>query len=104
MLQHTDIACPYMTLSDFLEMVGVELRATWTQTRKANGDAVQKRVANTVNMWKTGKFMQLNQRSWSMNQYCLSKVWFRTHCVDLRVMDTNYITSAKKKHGFRRIC
>ena len=74
-------------------MVGVELRSTWTQTRKANGDIVQSRVSNTTGQWKAGKFMPLNMRGWSLNQYCLSKVWFRTHSVDLRVMDLTKITS-----------
>ena len=40
-------------ISDHLEMVGVEQRDTWTQTRKANDNIVQAMVANTVNMWKT---------------------------------------------------
>ena len=34
-LTQEDIPCNYMTISDHLEMVGVELRATWAQTRKA---------------------------------------------------------------------
>ena len=94
-LQQSDIPCPYMTISDHLEMVGVELRATWTQTRKANGEAVQSRVTNTVNVWKTGKFMPLSMRSWSLNQYCYSKVWFRTHSVDLRAMDNGHLQDHK---------
>ena len=40
--------------------------------------------------------MNLCLQSWSVNQYCLSKVWFRTHSVDLRVMDINSITSSVK--------
>ena len=86
-LQQEDIPCPYMSLSDHLEMLGVELRATWSQTRKANGDICQTRVGNTIKQWKAGKFMLLNQRSWSLNQYCLQKMRFRPHCVDLRVQD-----------------
>ena len=39
-LKQEDIPCQYMTISDHLDMVGVELRATWSQTRKANGDIV----------------------------------------------------------------
>ena len=31
-----------------------------------------------------------------MNQYCMSKVFFRTHSVDLRVMDITMITSKVK--------
>ena len=95
-LKQEDIPCPYMTLTDELDMVGVELRATWTQTRKANGDAVQGRVTNKTNLWRGGKFMPLNMRSWSVNTYCLSKVWFKTHSVDLRAMDINNINRAVK--------
>ena len=95
-LEQTDIPCPYMAISDHLEMLGVELRATWAKTRKANGDIVQSRVATTCRQWKSGKFMELTRRSWSLNQYCLSKIWFRTHSVDLQVMDMNRITSSIK--------
>ena len=77
-------------------MVEVELRATWTQTRKANGEVVQARVNNTIELWKTGKFMHLGMKSWSVNQYCFSKVWFRTHSVHLREVDTRKITSSAK--------
>ena len=77
-------------------MIGVELRSTWTKTRKANGDIVESRVSNTTRQWKAGKFMPLNMRGWSINQYCLSKVWFKTHSVDLRVMDITKITSSVK--------
>ena len=76
--------CQYFVLSDHLDMVGVQLRATWTQTRKANGDIVQDRVTNTINPWRGGKFMALTMRPWSVNNYVLSKVWFRCGSVDLR--------------------
>ena len=95
-LQQEDIPCAYMSISDHLEMLGVELRATWSQTRKANGDICQTRVGNTIRQWKAGKFIHLNQRSWSLNQYCLPKMWFRTHSVDLRVQDVTKVTSSVK--------
>ena len=95
-LQQSDIPCRYMTLSDHLDMVGVTLKATWSQTRKVNGDALQQRVENTVRPWKAGKFMPITQRGWSLNSFALSKVWFRTRCVDLRVCDLKKITSACK--------
>ena len=91
-LEQTDIPCPYMTISNHLEMVGVELRATWSHTKKANGDIVQARVSNACKQWKTGKFMHLSMRSWSLNQHCLSKVW----SVELRDMHVNNITSSVK--------
>ena len=106
-LQQEDLppACQYMVLSDHLDMVGVQLRATWTQTRKSNGDIVQQRVGNTINPWKAGKFMPLSMRPWSINCYVLSKVWFRCGSVDLRVSDLSAISSSVKSciciHGFK---
>ena len=95
-LKQEDIPCDYMTLSDHLEMVGCELRSTWTQSRKANGDILQKRVENTIKPWKAGKFMDISQRGFSINSYCISKVMFRCHTVDLRVGDISKITSSIK--------
>ena len=85
-----------MTLSDHLDMVGVTLMATWSQTKKGNGDVLQKKMQNMVGPWKSGKFMAITQRGWSLNIYALSKVWFRTQCVDLRVCDIKKITSLCK--------
>ena len=97
-LLHEDLPepCQYFVLSDHLDMVGVQLRATWTQTRKANGDIVQQRVTNTINPWRGGKFMALTMRPWSVNNYVLSKVWFRCGSVDIREGDISAINSAVK--------
>ena len=95
-LQQEDIPCNYMTISDHLEMVGVELRASWTQTQRANGEIIQRRVEDTVKLWKTGKYMHLTLRSCSLNIYCFSKIWFRTHSVNLRELDYKKITSSAK--------
>jgi hypothetical protein len=69
-------AFEYFVLSDHLDMVGVQLRATCTQTRKANCDIVKQRVSNTINPWRGGKFMALTMRPGSVNNFALSKVWF----------------------------
>ena len=97
-LQQEDLpaACQYMVISDHLDMLGVQLKATWTQTRKANGDIIQQRVSNTINSWKAGKFMPLTMRPWSINSFVLAKVWFRCGSVDLRVGDINAINSSIK--------
>jgi hypothetical protein len=92
-LVQADVPCAYMTLSDHLDMVGVTLMATWSKTRKANGDVLQKKIENTIRPWKGGKFMAVTQRGWSINSYALSKIWFKTRCVDLRVCDIKSITS-----------
>ena len=100
-LQQEDIHLNYMLLSDSLDMVGVVLKAGWVQTRKANGDLIQDKVSKTINSWKSGKFMDLTSRPWSLNTYVLSKVWFKCHTVDLRVMDTSNITSKIKSWLFQ---
>ena len=61
-----------MSISDHLDMLGVELIATWSQTRKASGDICQTKVSNIIRQWKGGKFMQMNQRSWSLNHVLLT--------------------------------
>ena len=100
-LQQEDIPLRYMVLSESLEMVGVELKATWLQTRKANGDIIQTRFSNTTNAWKSGKFMDLSCRPWSLNTYALTKVWFRCHTVDLRVSDISSVSSKVKSWLFQ---
>ena len=97
-LQQEDLppTCQYMIISDHLDMVGVQLKATWTQTRKCNGDIVQERVSNTINSWRAGKFMPLTMRPWSVNCYALSKVWFKCGTVDLRISDITAISSSVK--------
>ena len=40
-LTQEDITQQYIVLSDHLDFVGVELRCTFTQTRKVNGDQLQ---------------------------------------------------------------
>ena len=97
-LKQTDLPqnCQYLVLSDHLDMVGVELRATWTQTKKSNGDIIQERVAKTINSWRAGKFMPLSMRPSSINCYVLSKVWFKCSSVDLRMSDVLAINSSVK--------
>ena len=95
-LQQEDIGQPHFRLSDKLSMVGVDLMASWQQTRKLNNDEIIKRIKSTIGSWKSGKFMPLVCRPFSLNSYCLSKAWFRTHSVDLRVGDITAYSSACK--------
>ena len=88
--------CQYIKISDHLDFVGVELRATFTQTRKANGDELVKRVKNKIGPWKAGKFMPLSMRPLSANCYALSKVWYRCSSIPLRITDINSINSSVK--------
>jgi hypothetical protein len=76
--------------------VGVELRSTFMQTRKVNGDMLQSRVVNTINPWKSGRFMPLTLRPYSANTYVMSKVWFKYSTINLRVQDITNINSSVK--------
>ena len=65
------------------------------QTRKVNGVLCQPKVSRTINEWKSGKFMNLTDRSWYLNSnsFAMSKVWFRCHTIDLRIEDITNLTS-----------
>ena len=54
-LQQEDIPVPYILLSDHLDMVGVVLKATFTQTRKVNCDELLDKISSVVGAWKAGK-------------------------------------------------
>ena len=95
-LTQEDLPHQYVQLSDHLDFVGVELRATFQQTRKVNGDQLQERVKNTVGPWKAGRFMPLTLRPFSANTYALSKVWFKCSCVNLRIQDIDTINRQVK--------
>ena len=77
-LTKEDLPVNYIALSDHLDMVGVQLKATITQTWKVNEDILQERVSNTIAPMRGGKFMPLTQSGHSINTYCLSKIWFKS--------------------------
>ena len=65
-------------------------------TRKANGDQLQDRIKNTVGPWKAGKFMPITLRPYSPNNYVLSKGWLKCNSINLRLADSNNISSQVK--------
>ena len=95
-LQQEDIPLPYLKLTDHLDYLGCKLYATYSATRKENGDILKKKVKDQLAGWKAGKFLPLTSRPWSLNTYCLSKLWYKTGCIDLRIGDSNTITSSVK--------
>ena len=84
-------------------MVGVELKASWIQTRKVNGETCQSKMSRIINAWKSGKFMNLTDRPWSLNSFAMSKLWFKCHTIDLRFEDVTNLTSRVKSWLFQDI-
>ena len=66
-LRLEDLPVNYVALSDHLDMVGVILKASYTQTRQANGEKLVARVGNTIGPWRGGKFMPISLRCHSIN-------------------------------------
>ena len=95
-LEQEDIPLPYLQLTDHLDFLGCKLYANYSSTRRENGEVLKKKVKDQLGSWRSGKFLPLTSRPWSINIYCLSKLWYRTGCVDLRVGDTTSITSSVK--------
>ena len=100
-LKQEDIGFPHLRLCEQLSMVGVELTASWQATRKVNNDDLQNRVQKCIGAWKSGKQLPLVSRPYSLNTYCLSKVWFRTSSVDLREGDIATMTSKIKSYCYQ---
>ena len=100
-LQQEDIPLPYLKLTDHLDFLGCKLYANYSATRRENGEILKKRVKDQIGFWKTGKFLPLTSRPWSINTYCLPKLWYRTRCIDMRVGDSSAITSSIKGWMFQ---
>ena len=100
-VQQEDIPLNYVQISEHLDMLGVVLKATATQTRMVNGDEVSARVRNKIKSWQGGRFMPLSQRPWSINSYVLSMVYFRCNSINLRVKDLNSINGNLKSWLFK---
>ena len=96
-LKQEDIPTPYMRITDTLDMVGVQLCATWTNSRRKNGEVLQQKIENLTRSWRSGKFMPLSLRPYSANTFALSKVWFRCATVNFRETDFASINSSLKK-------
>ena len=100
LLLQEDLPIKYITISEHLDMVGVQLTATPTQTRKINGDKLQEKVKNTVRPWKGVKFLPKTQRPFSTNSFCSSKLWFRAGSINFRECDMKSINSNIKSWVF----
>ena len=99
-LQQEDLPVNYIAISEHLDMVGVRLTHNFQKSRKLNGDEIQGKVQSLIRTWKSGKFMPLICRPYSINNFCLSKVWFRCSSLNLRSGDINKITSCVKSWLF----
>ena len=95
-LTQEDLPCNFFSLSDHLDMLGVTLKATFTATRKANGDELQEKIKNAVGPWRAGKFMPLTMRPHSLNCYAFSKLWHKCSSIDLRLGDISAINKQAK--------
>ena len=74
----------------------MELRSTFIQTRKVNGEQLQSKIKNTIGPWKAGRFMPITLRPFSANTYAMSKVWFKCSSINLRAQDISIINSQVK--------
>ena len=57
---------------------------------------MKQRVKDQVGSWKSGKFLPITSRPWSLNNYCLSNLWYRNGCLDVRLGDSSAIVSSVK--------
>ena len=79
----------------------MRLYSNYSATRRENGEILKGKVKDRIGSWKSGKFLPLTSRPWSINSFCLPRLWYRTGCLDLRVGDSNAITSSVKSWLFQ---
>ena len=88
-----EIPLNFLTKSDFLDMLGVKIYSNYTETRRKNGEMLVKGVKETIDRWKSGKFMAFTDRTSCVNTYVLSKIWYKTSAIDFNKGDFEKITS-----------
>ena len=94
-LQQEDIPVRYIRMSDHIDSLGV------TKARKLNCDEICDKFSNIINSWKSGRYMSLTLRPWSLNCYALPKIWYRCHSLAIRAGDCSKMTSAIKSWLYR---
>ena len=92
-LQQEDLPYNFIKLTDSIDFLGVTLKATFVQTRKANCDSMEEKIKKVVGPWKGGKFMWVTQRGHSANCYAFSKIFHRCASIPLREDTIACITS-----------
>ena len=96
LVQQEDIPLPYLKVTDHLDFLGCKLYSDYGTSRRENGEILKSKIRKQMASWKSGKFLPLTSRPWSLNCYSFSKLWYRSSCLDLRVGDSNSITSMAK--------
>ena len=97
-----DIGLPHLRIVESLAFIGVSLTANWQRTRNENMDDLLTRVKTTIGSWKSDKFQSLVCRPFSVNTYCLSKIWFRTHTIGIASVTSavnQYVYQEKPSEG-----
>ena len=77
-------------------MLGVKLFAKFQETKSKNGEDILSMVKEKINLWRSGKYMSLTSRPFSVNTYALSKLWYRVAVTDIKVGDCDKIYSSIK--------
>ena len=86
----------FFSLSDKLDFLGVTLNATYTLTQRVNGEALKERIQKVVGPWRGGRFMCLNMRPHSVNNYAFSKLLYKCNTIHPRVEDKNFFSMTAK--------
>ena len=95
-LKREDLPVSYVVIAEHLDMIGVKLTASFQKTRKINCDELQTKVKSIIGAWKGGKFMPITERPYSVNTFCLSKVWFKCASLPLRACDFSMMNTTVK--------
>ena len=86
----------YMSVVQELNILGVKMTRSSVTSRNVNGEELVKRVRDTINGFKAGRFLPLVSKPWTANCYVMSKISYRSSAYSLRQQDLNKIEAATK--------
>ena len=89
---------PFLQVTDRIEVLGISLYQTWTNTKSKTGEKLINKISNITRKWNGGRFYDLLLRPHIVNTYLLSNIWYYASVIDLKVSDTTSVQSMSNKY------
>ena len=86
-LTQETIPLPFLLVSDYADVLGVQLHDKWTDTLRINGDRTVAKVTGISNKWRSGRYYPFLLRPHIVNTYLYSSIWYKASVLNYRFGD-----------------
>ena len=100
MLSQNNVPLPFLLVSDHIEILGVKIFESWSNTRRSAGDDLKRRIKNIRDTWRRGRFYDLLLRPHVVNTYLFSNIWHKASSINLLCADMDKIQSEGNDYVF----